>query len=146
MRGAGLAVAMSGLVSCTTMYDDYGYVPTDMQLAEIEPGSDTRESVEEKVGAPPLDDFRRDDVWYFVASRNATYAWRKPETIERQVVAIRFTEGGSVSNIERYGLENGEVVTLSRRVTESAVPDLGFLRGLLNSTSLAPALPSSESL
>ncbi|WP_108260819.1 outer membrane protein assembly factor BamE [Mangrovicoccus ximenensis] len=144
--GTGLATALAGLSACTTMVDNYGYVPTDMQLQEIQVGGDTRESVADKVGMPPLEDFRRDNVWYYIASKTETYAWRAPETVDRQVVAIRFADGGSVSNIERFGLEDGEVVTLSRRVTESAVPDMGFLRGLFSNTSLAPSLPSEDAL
>ncbi len=144
--GTGLVMGLAGLSACTTMVDNYGYVPTDMQLQEIQVGGDTRDSVAEKVGAPPLADFRREDVWYYVSSRTETFAWKAPETVDRQVVAIRFAEGGGVTNIERFGLQDGEVVTLSRRVTESAVPDMGFLRGLLNSTSLAPALPAEDTL
>ncbi|WP_138465558.1 outer membrane protein assembly factor BamE [Poseidonocella sp. HB161398] len=145
MLGAGLAMALAAISGCTTMVDNYGYVPTDMQLEEVQLG-DTRDAVTEKIGQPPLEDFRRDNVWYFVASKTETYGWKAPVTVERQVVAVRFTDNGTVSNVERFGLADGEVVTLSRRVTESAVPDIGFLKGLLSSTSLRPAMPTEDSL
>ena len=51
--------------------------------------------------------------------------------IERQVVAISFSSNGVVQNIERFGLERGEVVQISRRVTSSSVKDKSFLRQLL---------------
>ena len=35
---------------------------------------------------------------------------------ERQVVAISFNESGTVTNVERFGLERGQIVVLSRRV------------------------------
>ncbi|KPQ14077.1 MAG: hypothetical protein HLUCCO18_16175, partial [Rhodobacteraceae bacterium HLUCCO18] len=35
------------------------------------------------------------------------------------------------SNVERFGLEDGNVVALSRRVTDSNVQGIGFLRQLL---------------
>ena len=36
-----------------------------------------------------------------------------------------------VSNIETFGLEKGQVVPLTRRVSDSAVTDKSFLRQLL---------------
>jgi hypothetical protein len=50
---------------------------------------------------------------------------------ERQVVVITFAESGTVANIERFGLEDGQVVALSRRVTESNIEGVSFLGQLL---------------
>ena len=144
--GLGLVFALGLLSGCTTQVENFGYTPTEFELEEIAVGTDTQETVAQKVGIPPLEDLRRDDVWYYVSSRYETYAWRAPVEADRQIVAIRFSEGGSVSNIERFGLDSGEVIVLSRRTTDAAVPDLGFIRGLLNSTSLRPNLPQQDSL
>ena len=57
----------------------------------------------------------------------------EPEIVDRQVVAIRFDAGGRVSNIERFTLEDGRVVALSRRVTNSNVEGVGFLQQLMGS-------------
>ena len=46
---------------------------------------------------------------------------------------MSFNDNGVVSNVERFGLEKGQVVTLSRRVTESKVKGIGFLRQLMGS-------------
>ena len=50
--------------------------------------------------------------------------------VDRQVLAISFSPEGVVNNIERYGLQDGQVVPISRRVTESADGDIGFIRKL----------------
>jgi len=47
------------------------------------------------------------------------------------VLAISFDQNGVLSNIESFGLEDGQVVTLSRRVTDSSVTNQNFLRQLL---------------
>ena len=47
------------------------------------------------------------------------------------MVAIRFDDNGVVSNIERFGLEDGNVVALSRRVSASNIEGIGFLRQLM---------------
>ena len=49
------------------------------------------------------------------------------------MVAIRFDGAGRVSNVERFGLERGRVVPLSRRVTDSNVEGVGLLRQLFGS-------------
>jgi hypothetical protein len=48
-------------------------------------------------------------------------------------VAVSFTEAGLVSNVERFGLQDGQVVVLSRRVTESNIRSLGLVRQLMGS-------------
>ena len=44
---------------------------------------------------------------------------------------MTFNANGVVDNVGRYGLEDGRVVTISRRVTESNVKGIGFIRQLL---------------
>jgi len=46
-------------------------------------------------------------------------------------VAVTFTDAGIVENVERFGLEDGRVIALSRRVTDSNIKGVGFLRQLL---------------
>ena len=59
------------------------------------------------------------------------YGPKRPEVVSRELVAISFDQRGVVRNIERFGLEDGYVVVLDRRVTESSVQNRGFLRQLL---------------
>ena len=72
-----------------------------------------------------------DSGWYYVRSRWEHIGARAPKEVDRQVVAISFDQSGKVSNIERFGLEKGQVVPLSRRVTETNVRGLSFIRRLL---------------
>ena len=44
-----------------------------------------------------------------------------PLGLDRQVLAITFDEAGIVTNIERFGLEKGEIVAISRRVTTEPI-------------------------
>lgn len=146
-RAGALALVVTGfagLAGCTAQVENTGYVPTELQLQDIQLGEDTRDTVAEKVGAPPLDEFRREDMWVYLASRTETLGMFAPVEVERQLVLIRFTDGGSVANIERFGLDHGQVVPISRRVTEPTVADATFLHGLLRNTSLAPDLGQND--
>lgn len=120
-------------LSCSPIYRNHGYVPGEDQLEAIVVGVDTQSSVEEIVGRPSSSGVLRDQAWYYVGSRWEHYAYRAPEEIDRQIVAISFDQAGTVSNIERFTLEDGRVIALSRRVTDSNIKGVPFLRQLLGS-------------
>lgn len=119
---AGLCLA----AACTTQYRNHGYVPRDQDLARIDVG-DSRQEVATIVGPPSATGLLEDDGWFYVRSRYRDHAWRAPQEIDREVVAITF-RADSVANIERYGLRDGRVVPLSRRVTEAETAGVPFLR------------------
>lgn len=126
---AAMAVATL-LVACSATFTNHGFVPPEPELAQVELG-DTREAVAEKIGRPATSGVLRDEAWVYTAYRVRNYAYQSPQVIEREVVAVSFDGSGRVSNVERFGLEAGRVVELSRRVTETSVRDLGFFRQLL---------------
>ena len=125
------AACLAVVTACTPVIENHGYVPTPEELAEIKVGVDTRETVEEAVGAPSSSGVVRDSGFYYVRSKVRHYGPKRPEVIERKLVAISFDDRGVVRNIERFGLEDGIVVELDRRVTESNIENSGFLRQLL---------------
>ena len=123
-----LALAVS---ACSATYTNHGYTPPAEDLEMILPGVDTRASVEETVGQPATAGVMSEDTWFYVASRQRHFAYRAPEVIERDIVAISFDDSGTVQNIRELGLEDGEVVRFSRRVTESNIQEVTFLRQLM---------------
>lgn len=127
-----LAVAtVLALASCAPVYQNHGYVPTDEELALIEVGKDTHETVAATLGRPSGEGLLNEVGWFYVQSRWKHFGAMAPKEIDRQVVSITFTEEGVVENVERFGLEDGNVVALSRRVTESNIKGIGFLKQLL---------------
>lgn len=136
---AGLVfIALSGCNAAR--YQNFGYVPPQEELDEIVVGIDTFSSVEETLGSSASGSILRDNALFYVRSRVRTFAIFAPEVVEREVVAISFDDGGVVSNVERFGLERGQVVPLARRVTNSGVTDVGFLRQLIgNIGNIGPA-------
>jgi outer membrane protein assembly factor BamE (lipoprotein component of BamABCDE complex) len=130
VRAICAAVAMLAVGACSPIYRDHGYVPTDEVLSQVAVGVDTRESVAETVGTPSSSGVLKDSGYYYVSQRMRTYTYNEPEIIDRQIVAISFDQRGVVSNIERFTLQDGNVVALSRRVTDSNIESLGFLAQL----------------
>jgi outer membrane protein assembly factor BamE (lipoprotein component of BamABCDE complex) len=141
IRWSVAAVLALSLGACTANYRTHGYLPPPEQLSEIVVGLDTRASVEDTVGPPSSSGILQDSGYYYVRSRIRSFAYFEPEVVEREVLAISFDANGVVSNIERFGLEDGRIVTLERRVTESSVVDRTFIRQLLGGLGrLTPSL------
>lgn len=128
---AGAFVAITSLTACSPQFENHGYIPPQEDLDQIQIGTDTRESVSQKVGVPTSAGVLSNSGYYYVKMRQRSIGPLAPKEIDRQVVAISFSEGGIVSNVERFGLERGQVVPLSRRVTSSSVRDKSILRKLL---------------
>lgn len=133
VRTGLVGIALIALVGCTTLYRNHGYAPSDDQLAEVLVGVDTRDTVADVIGPPTASGILNTSGYFYVQSRFRLLGPLEPREIEREVVAIRFDPEGIVSNVERFGLENGQVVALSRRVTDDNVGDRTFIRQLLGS-------------
>lgn len=134
LRGAMSALILAAaLAACTPIYRNHGYVPAEDELALIEIGRDTRETVGQKIGRPSIAGLLNDEGWYYVQSRYEQVGPREPREVERQVVAITFSQSGVVENIGRFGLEDGKVVEISRRVTETNIKGITLIQQLLGS-------------
>ena len=118
------------LAGCTARHRTHGYVPSEDELQQIVPGVDTRGTVEDLVGVPSTSGTLNESGFYYIESDIRHFAWRAPEVVDREVLAITFDADGVVQNIERYGLQDGQVVPLARRITRSGDGDIGFIRKL----------------
>lgn len=120
-----------GMAACSPTYRNHGYIPPEEDLQELVVGIDTRASVEDVVGAPTAGGVLEGGNFFYVRSTVKTFGPRRPQVVDRQVLAVSFDSNGVLSNIESFGLQDGRVVTLSRRVTDSSVSNFSFLRQLL---------------
>lgn len=125
------------LSACTAQYKNHGYIPLPEDLEKISVGKDTRDTVKETVGVPSSGGLLNDSGYFYVRSRMRTFGAMAPKVVDRQVVAVSFDSRGVVSNVERFGLERGRIVTLQRRVTSAGVTDNTFLRQLLGNIGRA---------
>ncbi len=125
-----VALVLLSLGACTAQYRSHGWMPPEDELQQIVPGVDTKASVEDLVGVPTTSGVLNESGYYYVESEVRHFAWKRPEVIDRQIVAITFDDVGVVQGIITYGLEDGRVVPISRRVTKSGDGDIGFIRKL----------------
>ena len=121
------------LTACSATYRNHGYMPVKEDVDLLVVGKDTRETVTEAIGKPGTAGLLSDSGYYYVRSRFEHYLYNAPTEIDREVLAISFDGKGRVENIERFGLEDGRVIVLERRVTASNIKGVSFLRQLFGS-------------
>lgn len=127
-----MAAGLLALVTaCSATFQNHGYVPTDGELENVLVGVDTRATVAEVIGRPSSTGVLENSGWYYISTRIRNFAYRKPEVIDRQLLAITFDQKGVVANIERFGLDHGRAITLSRRVTSTGIKGPGILKQIL---------------
>lgn len=127
---ATLLVVTLALAACSATFTNHGFVPPVEEVATVAVG-DSRETVAEKIGTPGVNGVMRDEAWFYTAYRVRNFAYRAPEITERQILAVSFDDADRVQNIEEFGLEDGQVVQLSRRVTTSSVREVTLMQQIL---------------
>ncbi|TBN42670.1 outer membrane protein assembly factor BamE [Paracoccus subflavus] len=123
--------ALLGLSACSPVYRNHGFIPAPEDLSQVIVGQTTVDELEGLIGRPSAQGLLTGSGWYYVGSRWRFYGPTQPREVERQVVAVSFAPDGVVTNVERFGLERGRVVTLSRRVTEGSVTEISLIGQLL---------------
>jgi outer membrane protein assembly factor BamE (lipoprotein component of BamABCDE complex) len=126
----GLSIIGIMVLGCAPTVRVHGYVPSEADVAQVRPGIDTYESIEEKLGRPSSSGLLEDRTWYYVQSTVETYTYNPPEVIDRTVLAVTFSDSGTVTGLAKYGLEDGRIVNLTARTTETGGRQLGILEQL----------------
>jgi outer membrane protein assembly factor BamE (lipoprotein component of BamABCDE complex) len=132
LRRAGVALVLCGLLSaaCAPTVQVHGYVPKQADIARIRPGFDNTGTVAEVLGRPSSNGILRDSAWYYVETTIENYTYNAPRVIDRTVLAVNFDQRGVVRDIARYGLEDGRIINLTTRTTETGGRQLGVLEQL----------------
>lgn len=124
-----VAASALALSACEATYTNHGFAPQIAQLEQIS-SSDTRGSILRLLGQPSATGTFDTENWYYMASRVENYAFYAPKVVDRKVVAIRFDGAGRVSNVARYGVEDGKVVDLITRTTPTYGREITLLQQL----------------
>ena len=100
-------------------------------MEQVVVGVDNRTTVQEVLGSPLGSGVMEDGAIFYISTRVKHYAFYEPKVVEREMLVVSFDAEDQVENIEKFGLEDGRVVTLSRRVTTGPVKGPKFLKQIL---------------
>jgi outer membrane protein assembly factor BamE (lipoprotein component of BamABCDE complex) len=131
LRSTAVALIFcAGLAGCAPTVQVHGYMPPQADIARIRPGFDDAASVEEILGRPSSSGVLRDQAWYYVQSTIESFTWHAPRVVDREVLAVQFDRNGVVRGVARYGLEDGRIINLTTRTTETGGREMGVLEQL----------------
>ncbi|WP_454885761.1 outer membrane protein assembly factor BamE [Sphingomonas oryzagri] len=122
---AGLAM-LAGLSGCAEVREHQGYVVDRALVASVEPGVDNRDSVQATLGDPSFASQFDDGTWYYVSRSTKQFSFGTPKPVNQLTLAVHFAKDGSVTSVDRSGLE--QVVRI--HPVADKTPTLGRKRSL----------------
>ena len=133
------------LAACTPVISQRGYVSDVASEAAVKPGTDTRSSIQERLGyASITTTFGGDNAWYYISQTEKQVVFFTPTVLNRRILAVYFDKDGKVTGLRHYGLENGHVIALETRETPARGRELTFLDQLLNAQTAQDTTPISD--
>ncbi len=125
---AGIALLTAG---CAGRIDTHGDRLEADRLAQIRPGVQTREDVEQILGSPSSTSVFGEESWYYISDLVETRSIFDREIKDRQVVTVRFNGDGVVSQVDAFGLERGKEIEVVERETPSFGESVTILNQLM---------------
>jgi len=129
MVGAILGTALAA--GCATSVEQRGNLPAQDKIAEIHPGSTSKDEVIKILGSPSSVSIFNDKSWYYISRRTGQFAFFDPNVIDQQVYIVNFDDQGVVKAIDHKGLEDGKEIVPVARATPAPGRELSFLEQLI---------------
>ena len=129
-QAAALAAALL-LAGCTVSVDQRGNLPDPDRLAEIQPGTTTKEQVVKILGSPSSTSTFNDDTWYYISRKTKQVAFLSPAILDQQVYIVDFDDKGVVKDVGHRTMADGESITPAPGATPSPGRELTFLEQLI---------------
>jgi outer membrane protein assembly factor BamE (lipoprotein component of BamABCDE complex) len=117
-------IAWLVLSGCVPQVSNHGYRFDEAALAQIQPGRTTRDEVVQLLGSPSALTTFDGSVWYYVSQRTERMSFYQEDVVNQDVVAIAFDELGSVTSVDRHGLDRAQEVSLVDRETPTSGTEL----------------------
>lgn len=127
IRGAAAGLALSGLLACAPVMDIRGYVFDESVLPQLEIGKTSETDIISIMGSPSTISTLNGGAYYYINSKFVTEAYRAPKEVERRVLAIFFDDEKKIRDLGYYTLEDGKILTIIERTTETQGRQLSVL-------------------
>lgn len=129
------AILVSG---CNPTLRTHGYRYSQGEVPEFTIGEDNQASVLALLGNPSIVGTFEDDTWYYVSATREYLAYLRPDTRDRRILAMRFDEQGTLSELNEYGLADGRLVNFVDRETPTRGRELTILEQLIGNVGRLP--------
>jgi outer membrane protein assembly factor BamE (lipoprotein component of BamABCDE complex) len=122
------------LIACAPVISQRGYLPNPEAEASIKPGTDTKTTIQERLGYASTTATFGNDSWYYISATEKQVAFFTPTVLKRQILAVYFDKNNTVTSTRRFSLEDGHIISFDKRETPARGRELTFLQQLLNAT------------
>lgn len=126
---AGATAIIAG--GCSPTIDVRGALPEKEIVDTIRPGQSNKQIVQELLGTPSSKALLKQEIWYYIGEKTATYSFFSPTVRERKVVAIHFDPQSRVQKVKQYDLRHGKDVEFVDRITPTKGKSLNFIQQIL---------------
>ena len=122
------------LIACAPVISQRGYLPDAEQEASIKSGTDTKTTVQSRLGYASTTATFGNDSWYYISATEKQVAFFNPTVLKRQIVAVYFDKQNKVTGVRQYGLSDGHLINFESRTTPARGRETTFLQELLKAT------------
>jgi outer membrane protein assembly factor BamE (lipoprotein component of BamABCDE complex) len=145
LRNLAVALLATGLASCAATVDQRGNLPEPEKLAQIQPGTTTREQVVKILGTPSSTGVFDDKNWYYISRRTKQISFFDPDVLDQQVYIVNFDGAGVVRGVDHKDLKDGQDITPAPGATPAPGRELTFLEQVLGNIGRFNKSESSSS-
>lgn len=125
------AIVASGLGGCVASVDNRGNLPEPEKMAQIQPGSTTRDQVAKILGTPSSIGVFNDKSWYYISRKTKRVAFLDPDVLDQQVFVVNFDGRGVVNSIDHKDLKDGRDIEPAPGATPAPGRELTFVEQVL---------------
>ncbi|MGE0259307.1 MAG: outer membrane protein assembly factor BamE [Alphaproteobacteria bacterium] len=130
-RLPALALVVAAVAGCGATVDQRGNLPEADKLAEIQPGTTTREQVVKILGTPSSTGVFDDKNWFYISRKTKQFAFLNPDVLDQQVYIVRFDGNGVVASVDRKDLADGRDIEPVPGATPAPGRELTFLEQIV---------------
>jgi outer membrane protein assembly factor BamE (lipoprotein component of BamABCDE complex) len=122
-RPAAIAVIVAllggALSACNPRISKEGNVIEPQLLAQIKPGTTSKDDVQNLIGSPSSIAAFDSNIWFYISKRSERWAFLDPMVMEEEVVQINFDDKGVVKAMRKYGEDDTKNVAMVDQTTPS---------------------------
>ena len=120
-----------GVGACVASVDQRGNLPEPEKIAQIQPGSTTRDQVVKILGTPSSTGVFDDKNWYYISRKTKRVAFLDPDVLDQQVFVVSFDGKGVVNSVDHKDLKDGREISMAPGATPAPGRELTFVEQVL---------------
>lgn len=139
------SAAAASLSACAPITSYSGFQAIESDPKDVKIGTDTKSTVRGRLGSPSATGTFDPNVWFYMNQLKSRVAFKQPEVISRNVVAITFNKDSElVESVNSYTLKDGKVIAFNGRETPTRGRELTILEQILGNVGRGSLLRNQD--